>query len=580
MLLDLRRPDIVDWKGVPPPGEGGLLAVAKDIMIVEDETDLTATSDEQKLPGKGRKRRNWPTIATRKRAVSSHYWVGGAPDAERKKKKKTVKPKKSKSCTIIKEPFPSAASVESRNSAGFLTFDTAAMRLREELKHARGQLGHPMPEIPQDFDSIANNLRAQLNESPFDAAPGPPKTDPITDSPVLESRTTLIFTEEPEPSPHSPRKRPPELLPERGPELLPGSGQGLPATTRQKEASTLPSSIHDKAPTPDSSLPAPALLLSSPAKPTLAVLPPSPHISSQRQPNKSSTKKQPATFLSPFFPAPTISKPPKPLPGLPITPIPPLSCPTFGLIQEKLSRRPFHLLIAVTFLIKTAGRTALPMFWKFIGLFPTPESLASEEVKERIEEFVKPLGLGRNRTAIIQKYARGWLENPPTKGKRFGVRGYGTGAGDVKDGEEFGSESEEEVEEGEAAVLDKVKERKERGLGSAWEIGHLTKGAYALDSWRIFCRDELLGRSKDWKGDGERTQGFQPEWMRILPGDKELRGCLRWMWMREGWEWDPVTGEKEPLREEMRMAVDQGRVGYDEGGGLVILDRPVVQVDR
>ena len=43
--------------------------------------------------------------------------------------------------------------------------------------------------------------------------------------------------------------------------------------------------------------------------------------------------------------------------------------------------------------------------------------------------------------------------------------------------------------------------------------------------------------------------------------------------MREGWEWDPVTGEREPLREEMRRAVNEGRVKYDGCGGLVILDQ-------
>lgn len=59
--------------------------------------------------------------------------------------------------------------------------------------------------------------------------------------------------------------------------------------------------------------------------------------------------------------------------------------------------------------------------------------------------------------------------------------------------------------------------------------------------------------------------------MRVLPEDKELRACLRWIWMREGWEWDPLTGEREPLREELRKAVDQGHVGYDDYGGLVIL---------
>jgi hypothetical protein len=45
--------------------------------------------------------------------------------------------------------------------------------------------------------------------------------------------------------------------------------------------------------------------------------------------------------------------------------------------------------------------------------------------------------------------------------------------------------------------------------------------------------------------------------------------------MREGWEWDPLTGEREPLREEMRRAVNEGRVGYDDCGNLVILDQDV-----
>jgi hypothetical protein len=64
----------------------------------------------------------------------------------------------------------------------------------------------------------------------------------------------------------------------------------------------------------------------------------------------------------------------------------------------------------------------------------------------------------------------------------------------------------------------------------------------------------------------------EPEWKRVLPEDKELRACLRWMWMREGFEWDPATGDKCPLRDEMRLAVNQGRVKYDEKGELVIVD--------
>ncbi len=49
--------------------------------------------------------------------------------------------------------------------------------------------------------------------------------------------------------------------------------------------------------------------------------------------------------------------------------------------------------------------------------------------------------------------------------------------------------------------------------------------------------------------------------------------------MREGWEWDPLTGEREPLREEMRSAVDEGRVGYDNSGNLVILEQATQAVE-
>jgi hypothetical protein len=93
----------------------------------------------------------------------------------------------------------------------------------------------------------------------------------------------------------------------------------------------------------------------------------------------------------------------------------------------------------------------------------------------------------------------------------------------VRAGEEFGGE------DGEDCDVDAVVDARERAIGSAWEIGHLTQGPYALDSWRIFCRDVLLGRSEHWTGKGD-DPGFQPEWMRVLPRDKELRACLRWMW--------------------------------------------------
>ena len=101
----------------------------------------------------------------------------------------------------------------------------------------------------------------------------------------------------------------------------------------------------------------------------------------------------------------------------------------------------------------------------------------------------------------------------------------------------------------------------------------MTQGKYALDSWRIFCRDVLLGRAEGWNGEGAKP-GFQPEWMRVRPDDKELRAYLRWMWMREGWEWDPVTGDRTVLRYELLKAVNERRVEYDDSGGLRILEQP------
>lgn len=144
----------------------------------------------------------------------------------------------------------------------------------------------------------------------------------------------------------------------------------------------------------------------------------------------------------------------------------------------------------------------------------------------------------------------------------------------MKLGEEFGAEDNDvipDIEENGILESGPSPRTKARGFGTTWEIGHLTQGPYAIDSWRIFCRDVLLGRAENWKGRG-RSPDFQPEWMRVLPQDKELRACLRWMWMREGWWWDPLTGEREVLSERMRKAVDEGRVAYDSQGQLRILD--------
>ncbi|KAI0109659.1 DNA glycosylase [Nemania sp. FL0031] len=256
------------------------------------------------------------------------------------------------------------------------------------------------------------------------------------------------------------------------------------------------------------------------------------------------TAKAKATAPSPAAKSPQKRPPAGTVSSLPF---PRLDSEHFGLIQEELATEPFWLLVAVTFLIRTTGKAAIPVFRALKARYPTPTALVEADTTD-IVAMIRHLGLGIVRAATIQRYAGIWLEDPPRAG--------------VRKSEDANPEGEEEEEED---LL-----RNDVAL-SAWEIGHMTQGPYALDSWRIFCRDVLRGMATDWRGGGREGE-FQPEWMRVLPQDKELRACLRWMWMREGWLWDPETGEKTVLPEELRRAVQDGRVGYDDDGSLRVLD--------
>lgn len=304
----------------------------------------------------------------------------------------------------------------------------------------------------------------------------------------------------------------------------------------------------------------------------------SPYFSPDPTPSKSSKSKAPrldnmddaliddsVKNLSDFKPqtprSPGEDSPSKHIPKRPRTsdstvsciPFPPLSSPTFGLIQEKLAGDPFRLLIAVTFLIRTHGKHAIPVFFKLMEKYPTPESLVAAD-KEEIVPIIRHLGLQNQRAGTYQMYANIWLENPPAKGRRYAVRGYPT------------KDSGRNIPKDE--IINDTDERE------AWEIGHMTQGPYALDSWRIFCRDRLRGVAQGWNG--EATEGgFQPEWMRVVPEDKELRAFLRWMWLKEGFEWDPFTGEKEVASETLTRAAMAGRIAWDDKGGMRILDVPM-----
>ncbi|KAG6122753.1 hypothetical protein E4U13_001289 [Claviceps humidiphila] len=257
----------------------------------------------------------------------------------------------------------------------------------------------------------------------------------------------------------------------------------------------------------------------------------------------------------------------KPAGTVPSVPFPPLSSLHFGLIQEKMAHDPFWLLVAVTFLIKTNGQVSIPVFYKVKQRFPSPTELADPRNAQELLSMIRHLGLATNRLKQIQKYASRFLEAPPTAGILHRVRNY-----DARD--DPSKSGDASCVNPDASLMPDTSAGK--ASRNSWEIGHMTQGRYTLDSWRIFCRDALLGRAQDWKGRGrEADTSFQPEWMRVMPRDKELRAYLRWMWMREGWEWDPVTGERATLRAELRAAIDEGRVDYDRQGDLLIVPETV-----
>lgn len=213
----------------------------------------------------------------------------------------------------------------------------------------------------------------------------------------------------------------------------------------------------------------------------------------------------------------------------------------------------------------------MPIFWKLKRKYPTAEKLAEAE-ESVVLEMVKTLGLQNARSKRLISMAKAWVRSPPSKGWMYRTLNY------------------PEQGDGRAREVQDVVEEDIPIVKGSLEIGNMVGcGSYAFDSWRIFCRDLLRGVADDYDGknadtvvldggDGEDGKEekveFEPEWKRVLPQDKELRACLRWMWMREGVVWDPITGRKMGASEvEMEMAREgtmmvgnvEGEVKGEEG---------------
>ncbi|KAA8895779.1 DNA glycosylase [Sphaerosporella brunnea] len=199
--------------------------------------------------------------------------------------------------------------------------------------------------------------------------------------------------------------------------------------------------------------------------------------------------------------------------GISAIPWPPFTAQRFGLIQEELQEKPFHLLISTVFLNKTKGSVAKPILSRFLELYPTPEILSNAS-QEEVEELIRPLGLQRTRAERLVKMGKVWLANPPVADQ--GTVKYNYPPRNTRPFPIDGREPHGVVQK------------------QQWEIGHIPGvGAYALDSWRIFCRDRLRGVEA-----GPGQDEAEEEWKRVVPNDKELRAYCRWRWAQEGQRWE------------------------------------------
>jgi len=191
------------------------------------------------------------------------------------------------------------------------------------------------------------------------------------------------------------------------------------------------------------------------------------------------------------------------------------------LIQERICHNLYHLVVQSILWNQTHGRAARLVLNVLLARYPTPAFLAVANVPE-LTALLQPIGLHNIRAKRLVALSKAWLEAPPCKERRYRKMHY--------------------PERGCGKDVGKNEVLMEGDVREGWEIAHLPgMGAYALDSYRIFHRDELRGILI--------REGVEPEWMKVVPGDKDLRLYLVWAWKNEGWKWVPDTGRRFTLKE-------------------------------
>lgn len=175
------------------------------------------------------------------------------------------------------------------------------------------------------------------------------------------------------------------------------------------------------------------------------------------------------------------------------------------LIQEAVCHDPWKVLLAVRLLNVTTGRMAIPVFWKIMHRWSTPQDLVDAPLDELIE-LIRPLGLYNKRAKWFKEISRCYIEDPP----RYFMT--------------------PEM----CASSIKPCRRKTRSSYPDTPISHFPGvGPYAFDSFRIFCTSS--------RGPVEAVA--EEEWKHVMPNDKELIRYLRWRWAYEEHKiWYPVGG--------------------------------------
>ncbi len=82
------------------------------------------------------------------------------------------------------------------------------------------------------------------------------------------------------------------------------------------------------------------------------------------------------------------------------------------LFQERLYHNPFWMLVACQLVNLTTWKQAEPAFQYILARHLSPQSLA-RAAPETLHEILRPLGLWRQRSITLPKFASTWLQGKP-----------------------------------------------------------------------------------------------------------------------------------------------------------------------